>query len=31
MTFLVWARFAFLLALAGMVALFVWAELRSGG
>ena len=29
MTFLLWIRFAFLLALAGVVALYVWAELRS--
>jgi hypothetical protein len=29
MTLLLWIRFGFLLALAGVVALYVWAELRS--
>jgi hypothetical protein len=29
MTLLLWSRYGFLLALAGVVVLFVWAELRS--
>jgi hypothetical protein len=29
MTLLLWARYAFLLALAGTVVLLVWAERRS--
>ena len=29
MTLLLWTRYAFLLALAGVVLLVVWAELRS--